>query len=88
VETTKNIPEGHVREDIEGAPYAIGQAVTIVFATDETFDQRFMGRTGVIVHYDYSCGCGQSFPRNPMIGVQFESGEIEEFWKEEMTILE
>ena len=82
------VPQGKITKNIEDAPYEIGRTVKIVFATDETFDRRFMGKVGTIVHYDYSCGCGQSFPHDPMIGVQFKSGKIEEFWKEEMVIFE
>ena len=82
------MPQSKIREDVDGAPHGIGRTVRIVFARDETFDKRFMGKIGEIVHYCYSCGCGQSFPDDPMIGVQFKSGKIEEFWSDEMKDLE
>lgn len=83
----KNMLQGKKRKNMKRVPYKIGGFVKIVFATDETFDHKFIGRVGKIVHYDYSCGCGQSFPDDPMIGVKFNSKEIEEFWKEEIITL-
>ncbi len=73
-----------IRKNIRHAPYKIGGFVKIVFATDETFDHKFLGNVGKIIYYDYSCGCGQSFPDDPMIGVRFKNKEIGEFWKEEI----
>ncbi len=84
MEEMKNVPQGKISKNIKGAPYEISNHVKIRFAADETFDHKFLGRVGTIVHYDYSCGCGQSFPDDPMIGVEFNDNMIEEFWKEEM----
>lgn len=46
------------------------------------------GREGVVVHLEYSCGCGQSYPGDPMIGVcMYIPGRgyiVEEFWFEEL----
>ena len=84
----KKLPQGKTRNNIECAPYEIGALVRITFAADETFNHKFMGSVGVIVYYDYSCGCGQHFPCDPMIGVAFNGGEIEEFWREEIMPLE
>lgn len=81
------IPEGNVEHDVKGAPFGIGDLVRIIYATDETFDLKFMGKTGAIVRFNYSCSCGQSYPDNPMIGVEFTDGLIEEFWKEEIVLL-
>lgn len=71
--------------DIEGAPFAIGLRVTVVAASDETAKPEFMGRSGVIEHYEYDCGCEQTFPEDPMIGVRFDDGQLEEFWPEELA---
>jgi len=87
MEKIKNIPQGKVKRNIKGAPYKIGNLVKVIFATDETFDNSFMGQVGKIIHYCYSCGCGQSFPDDPMIGIEFNEGVIEEFWKEEIKRL-
>jgi CarS bacterial SH3 domain len=70
--------------NVSGAPLAIGDRVRIVSGTDETFDPRFTGRIGLVRYLEYECGCGQSFPHDPMIGVGFHTGKTEEFWREEL----
>lgn len=71
---------------VKGAPFNIGRRVRVARLTDESGDESLLGQTGVIEHYEYSCGCGQSFPADPMIGVRFRSGKIEEFWREELRL--
>ena len=78
----------HIRANVPGASFRMGDKVKAVRATDETFDRRFMRRVGIVEHFEYSCGCGQTYPEDPMIGVVFRSGEVEEFWKEELKLLE
>ena len=73
-----------IQRDIRGAPFKIGDCVRVMSGTDETFDPRFVGRVGTVHYFEYECGCGQSYPDDPMIGVQFRGGEGEEFWKEEL----
>ena len=51
---------------------------------DETFNKLFISKSGLVIYYDYECGCGQNFPDDPMIGVRFENGIVEEYWKEEI----
>lgn len=65
---------------------AIGTRVTVVAAIDVGIhDVRpFIGRAGVVDHLDYDCGCGQTYPDDPMIGVTFDDGAAEEFWSEEL----
>ena len=65
----------------------IGDRVRIGEGTDETFDSRFRRKTGIVKRLDYSCGCGQSYPDDPMIGVSFPDGQYEEFWTEELEII-
>ncbi len=72
--------------NVKGAPFRIGDIVKVVYATDDTFNPYYMNHIGTIVHFDYSCGCGQTFPDDPMIGVKFVR-KIEEFWKEELKLL-
>jgi len=86
VENIKTLPRGKIRVNLKHAPYKIGDHVKVLFSNDSTFRSEFIGLIGEIVHYDYSCNCGQSFPRDPMIGVVFATEEIEEFWKEEIAI--
>jgi hypothetical protein len=56
-----------VRLDVPGAPFQIGQRVKVVAAIDETTDQSFIGRSGTIEYYEYSCGCGQAYPNDPRL---------------------
>lgn len=70
--------------DVEGAPFRIGDAVRVVSLADDTADDELLGCAGSVLYFEYSCGCGQSFPHDPMIGVQF-GGRMAEFWKEELA---
>ncbi|MCX6214301.1 hypothetical protein [Spirosoma sp.] len=76
------------RYDIEGAPYKIDTKVIILDnpSKDDTFDVEFIGKEGVIVFFEYDCGCGQTYPDDPMIGVEFNDGRVAEFWKDEILI--
>lgn len=71
-----------IYEDVDGAPFLIGQAVKVVKVDESTYG--LFGRVGTVVYYEYECGCGQTFPEDPMIGVRFEDGDREEFWAEEL----
>jgi len=72
-----------------GAPMKIGALVKIdlTFA-DETADFSLDKRLGTVIYFNYDCGCGQSFPNDPMIGVVLlEQPIVEEFWKEELICI-
>ncbi len=56
--------------DIRGAPFKIGKRVRVLTSRDETFDPRLVSRVGAVCHFEYECGCGQSYPHDPMIGVK------------------
>ena len=73
-----------IHEDIPGSPFRIGQRVRVVAITDETADVELLGNEGIVTYFEYDCGCGQTFPEDPMIGVLFDT-KVEEFWKEELT---
>jgi hypothetical protein len=75
-----------IRTDVKGAPFKIGQKVRVYELSDEQGDASLLGKDGIVEHYDYSCGCGQSYPDDPMVGVRFASGRLEEFWKEELRV--
>ena len=77
----------HIYADVPGAPFKIGTPVRVVQLVDETGNRAWRGRTGTVKFFDYACGCGQSFPNDPMIGVESLRGKVEEFWKEELRIL-
>lgn len=77
-----------VQHDVEGAPVKIGQVVhvTSMEEGDENTEWAgYVGQEGKVVHLEYSCGCGQTYPVDPMIGVQFADGKVHEFWKEELA---
>ncbi|MBI3020864.1 MAG: hypothetical protein HYY90_02330 [Candidatus Omnitrophica bacterium] len=73
-----------ISRDVPGAPFRIGQDVKIIGRSDDTVSAKFIGRKGTVVYFDFSCGCGQSYPSDPMIGVVFRGGIVEEFWREEL----
>jgi hypothetical protein len=70
---------------VDGAPFRIGERVRVRDSKDETFDRSFKGRVGSVEYFEYECGCGQSYPHDPMIGVRFRNDDIEEFWAEELA---
>jgi hypothetical protein len=73
-----------VRQNVPGAPFLISDNVTVRRLADETANSSYLFKRGVVEYFNYSCGCGQTFPGDPMIGVRFADGEIEEFWREEL----
>ena len=75
-----------IYHDLDGAPFRIGAAVRVVALTDETADDGFLGCQGAVLYFEYACGCGQTFPDDPMIGVRLDAGSAE-FWKEELAIV-
>ena len=75
-----------IYEDVAGAPFRMGDKVKVVSLSDDTADEDLLGCQGAVLYFEYTCGCGQTFPDDPMIGVRF--GErTAEFWKEELAIL-
>ena len=70
--------------DVEGATFRIGERLRIVGSKDETFDTSYKGRVGSVEYFEYQCGCGQTYPDDPMIGVRFHDDAVEEFWAEEL----
>jgi hypothetical protein len=82
---TAPLPVGPIREPVPGAPYQPGDVVVVVAAIDRNVRDvsEHIGKVGRVVHLEYGCGCGQTFPGDPMIGV--ELGDlVEEFWREEL----
>jgi hypothetical protein len=84
--TTTILKPQYRKYNTEGAPFEIGCKVKILDGSaDSTFDKKYSNKTGWVDFLEYDCGCGQTYPSDPMIGVKFINGEIEEFWKEELT---
>jgi hypothetical protein len=75
--------------DVDGAPFKIGQKVWVLNNpnADQTFDTKFANKFGEVLFFEYDGGCGQSFPFDPMIGVRFGDGLVEEFWNEELKLI-
>lgn len=75
-----------IYQTVEGAPYQPGDRVRVVDAIDrEVLDLRpLIGRVGTVTYLEYSCGCGQTYPADPMIGVALDDGVKQEFWTEEL----
>lgn len=72
-----------IYKNVPGAPFKIGAQVRFVKPCDDTADRQFIRKTGTVRYFEYSCGCGQSWPDDPMIGVEFANG-VEEYWKDEL----
>jgi hypothetical protein len=73
-----------IYKDVPGAPVCLGDEV-VVLSVDDTGNTELVGCVGTVRYLEYSCGCGQSYPDFPMIGVQFADGTVEEFWPEEIA---
>lgn len=78
-----------IRVHVDGAPYQRSDRVRVV-ASVETAGAgidviEFIGRIGIVDYLEYSCGCGQAFPDDPMIGVRFDDGSLQEFWRDELA---
>ena len=87
--TSTILKPNYRRFDIEGAPFKIGSKVQVLNnpLNDETFDKKYSHKIGEIMFFEYDCGCGQTFPVDPMIGVKFLNGKVAEFWKEELLLI-
>jgi len=79
----------YLRFDVDGAPCKIGDKVKVLHNPnmDETFDKRFFNAICEVIYFEYECGCGQTFPGDPMIGIKSSDGKIGEFWKEELELI-
>lgn len=83
-------------EDVPGAPVKIGSLVKVLAVEMDCSDQEeyddlygwAIGLTGRVVYLEYSCGSGQTYPEDPMIGVRFPDGRVAEYWAEELNEVE
>lgn len=83
-----NLPACPIRDKTDGAPFQPGERVKVVAALHPEVDdgRPYIGRAGTVDYLEYFCGCGQSFPHDPMIGVLFDEGGGREFWHEEIVL--
>jgi hypothetical protein len=79
-------PCNPITTPVLGAPYQPHDRVRVVAAVDRDICDvtPYIGRFGVVAWLEYRCGCGQSYPKTPMVGVKFHGGAVEEFWPEEL----
>lgn len=75
-----------IYEHTPGAPFQPGDLVSVVKVADHTVDPVYVGKRGRVRYLEYSCGCGQRFPDDPMIGVELD-GRVEEFWRDELAMV-
>ena len=59
------------------------KAFRVVSLTDETANNKYYGKVGILKNIDYDCGCGQS-KDDGMLLLLFPDGGKEEYWKEEL----
>jgi hypothetical protein len=74
-----------IRRNVRGAPFRIDELVQVIQIVDSTGSWNLVGQIGRVEYLEYSCGCGQSYPEDPMIGVAI-GDQTDEFWKEELAI--
>lgn len=73
-------------ENVKGAPFRIGDLVKVIQIVDSTGNKKLVGKSGTVEFFEYSCGCGQTYPADPMIAVRIAKA-AHEFWKEELSLI-
>lgn len=77
-----------IRQAVSGSPFQPGDRVLVTSVCDEVGRElgygQYVGQRGVVEYLEYSCGCGQHYPDDPMVGVRLGGGEVVEFWKDEL----
>lgn len=58
--------------------------VKVTSATDDTFNDKFMGMIGTVIDHDGRGGVGNT-KKDPLHRVEFDNGLVESFWYEELT---
>ena len=75
-----------ITELVEGAPFQVGQRVTVISMADETALPYYLGMVGTVVSLHYNAGCGDHYPNDTMIEVSFPGEAPEVFWHEELAL--
>lgn len=61
----------------------VGDIVKVVSLTDETATKKLLNKTGMVIYLDGFEGVGNT-KKDPLIGVEFENGKVDDFWTEEL----
>ncbi|ODS32957.1 MAG: hypothetical protein SCARUB_01896 [Candidatus Scalindua rubra] len=87
---TKLLNPNYTFKNIKGAPFKISDKVLVLDNpnNDNSFNNEFVGKKGHVFYFEYDCGCGQTFPSDPLIGVKFINKKVGEYWKEEIQLLD
>lgn len=72
-------------EDVEGAPFRIGQWVQFIEPLDATIDAEGLNRVGRVASFNYGMGCGESYPQDP--GIIIYDLPHDFYWKNELRAL-
>lgn len=73
-----------VRRDVAQAPFSLGQRVRVsTDSFDETADERYQGRVGVITGYFYDTP-EEQFPHSPLVMVTVQGLGEELFFADEL----
>jgi len=75
------------REDVEGAPFLIGQWVRFVGPSegDRTINKKGVGKIGRVYAFSYEMWCCESYPQDPCIHVSDLPHDW--YWQEELQSL-
>lgn len=78
-----------LRAHVDGSPFQPGDEVVVIDAIDRDVHDlsEYIGQRGQVEYLEYSCGCGQHYPDDPMIGVRLACGKHIEFWPEELQLV-
>ncbi len=76
---------GFIYEDVEGAPFRIGQWVQFVGRADNSISKFGIGRVGKVAVFLYSGLSGETYPHDPFILVHDLPHDM--YWQEELRAL-
>ena len=70
--------------DVVGAPMRVGQRVTIARASDDSADQRFLGKRGVVRGLLYDAA--ELYPHEPFVSVHVDGLGSDLFFPHELKV--
>lgn len=97
------MPLAKITKDVEGAPFKIGQRVTIMKIIDgstleyigigdadsieDAVEEYFLDKDATVIYLAYEGCCGQVYPQDPMIGLLIDGDEQEHAFWAEELII-